>query len=168
MAAPLAWAGYMFLYDQECEPYRGPELRNRVLITSGAYGLLWCIYAFVPSYVLELDAANEMSVIVFGVSLLVMIVVGAVITMATFELEFFSGIIHAALYVLVVAIAGWISGMVYFGQTTEKERPLTHHPTQIETPQPSNWTALEQPKVAAQTPAIQIPATTSHRAATIS
>ncbi|QDT62018.1 hypothetical protein SV7mr_45590 [Stieleria bergensis] len=168
LAAPLAWAGYMFLYDQECEPYRGPELRNRVLVTSGAYGLLWCIYAFVPSYVMELDAANEMSVIVFGISLMVMIVVGAIIAMATFELEFFSGVIHAALYVLVVAVAGWISGMIYFGQASENERPLTHRPAVIEDSQLSHWQAMKLPNIAAQDVAAQVSTATSKRAATIS
>ncbi|MEM0926018.1 MAG: hypothetical protein AAGJ83_08275, partial [Planctomycetota bacterium] len=37
LAPPLTWAGYSFLYDQEREPYVGPELRNSVLICSAIF-----------------------------------------------------------------------------------------------------------------------------------
>ena len=68
LAPPLVWAGYTFARDSELAPYVGPDLRNRVLILSVILAALWLVYAFIPSYVMELDSASEMSYVVFGVS----------------------------------------------------------------------------------------------------
>lgn len=115
LAPPLVWAGYTFLYDQEREPYVGPELRNRVLICSAIFAALWCIYAFVPTYVFELDQAAEMSWTVFGITLCVMIALGALASAGAFELEYFSGIIHAGLYFIVIVLLAFTSGVVLAG-----------------------------------------------------
>ena len=68
LAPPLVWAGYTFARDSELAPYVGPDLRNRVLILSVILAALWLVYAFIPSYVMELDSASEMSYVVFGPS----------------------------------------------------------------------------------------------------
>ncbi|MCG8651929.1 MAG: hypothetical protein MI861_18965, partial [Pirellulales bacterium] len=86
LGPPLVWAGYTFVREQELEPYRGAELRNRVLILSGIFAALWLIYAFAPAYVLELDAAAEMSLMSFGITFAIMLVIGALASAGTFEL----------------------------------------------------------------------------------
>ncbi len=112
LAPPLVWAGYTFVREQELEPYVGPELRNRVLILSAIFAALWLIiYAFAPSYVLELDSAHEMSFMAFGITFAIMLVVGALGSAATFELEFSSGLAHAGLYLIATMALALISGI---------------------------------------------------------
>ena len=115
LAPPLVWAGYMFLYDQECEPYVGAELRNRVLICSLIFAVIWVIYAFVPTYVFELDQANHMSYPILGVTLCVMLALGAFASMGAFELEFGSGFIHAGLYFIAIILLAVVSGVTLAG-----------------------------------------------------
>jgi hypothetical protein len=123
LAPPLIWSGYTFLYDQEREPYVGPELRNRVLICSAIFPVLWCVYAFVPSYVLELDAVADMSWAVFGITLCIMIGLGALASAATFELDYFNGVIHAGLYFVVIVLLALTSGVVLAGAGDEAQLP---------------------------------------------
>jgi len=111
LAPPLVWAGYTFVRDSELAPYTGSDLRNRVLILSAILSVTWLLYAFVPSYVLELDSAAEMSYIVFGIIFSIMLVIGALASAATFELEFLNGLAHAGLYLLVTLILAMISGI---------------------------------------------------------
>ena len=122
LAPPLVWSGYTFLYDQEREPYVGPELRNRVLICSVIFAVLWCVYAFVPVYVFELDRASDMSWTVFGITLCVMIMLGALASAGTFELDYFSGIIHAGLYFIVIVLLALTSGVVLAGTGEDDDR----------------------------------------------
>ncbi|TWT79087.1 hypothetical protein CA13_04840 [Planctomycetes bacterium CA13] len=115
LAPPLVWAGYSFVYDQELEPYRGDELRNRVILSSLLLALVWIVYAFVPSYVLELDHAAEMSYTVFGIIFCVMLGIGAFIAVATFELEVIGGLTLAGLYFLTVVLLALVSGVTLAG-----------------------------------------------------
>lgn len=119
LAPPLVWCGYTFLYDQEREPYVGPELRNRVLICSAIFAVLWCIYAFVPGYVFELKEPAEMTWAVFGITLCVMIALGALASAGTFELEYFSGFIHAGLYFVAIVLLALVSGVTLAGIPSE-------------------------------------------------
>lgn len=115
LAPPLVWAGYTFLYDQEREPYVGPELRNRVLICSAIFAVLWCVYAFVPAYVLELDQVKDMSWMTFGITLCIMIALGALASAGTFELEYFNGVIHAGMYFVAIILLALASGVTLAG-----------------------------------------------------
>lgn len=110
IAPPLVWAGYTFVRDSELAPYVGAELRNRVLICSAIFAALWLIYAFVPSYVLDLESAPEMSFLTFGIVLVVMLVIGAFASVGTFELEFSSGLAHAGLYLIATMLLALLSG----------------------------------------------------------
>jgi cation transport ATPase len=106
LAPPLVWAGYTFVRDSELEPFRGTELRNRVAVSSAILAALWLLYAFIPSYVLELDYAREMSFMVFGIIFCIMLVIGAFASAEIFELEFANG-----LYLLTALIMALISGI---------------------------------------------------------
>jgi hypothetical protein len=111
LAPPLVWAGYTFVRDSELAPYVGPELRNRVLIASALFSLLWLLYAFVPSYINDLENPNDMSFLAFGIIFSIMLVVGAFASVGAFELEFTSGLAHAGLYLIVTLVLALISGL---------------------------------------------------------
>lgn len=111
LGPPLVWAGYTFVRESELAPYEGAELRNRVLILSGILAALWLVYALVPSYVLDLESPNEMSFLWFGIVFCVMMGLGAVASVASFELEFASGLAHAGLYFIVTMILALLSGI---------------------------------------------------------
>ena len=115
LAPPLVSYGYSFARDQELAPYVGPELRNRVLILSAIFAALWLIYAFAPTYVMNLDQANHMSYAVFGITFGIMVAIGAIASVATFELEFINGIAHAGMYLIVLLALALISGVVLMG-----------------------------------------------------
>lgn len=115
LAPPLIWAGYQFVYDSELEPYRGSDVRNRVLILSAILAALWLVYAFAPAYVMDLESAREMDYITAGVAFVVMIGLGAVAAMATFELEFVGGLTLAGLYFIAVILLAVVSGVTLAG-----------------------------------------------------
>lgn len=114
LAPPLVWAGYTFVRDSELAPYVGPELRNRVLILSGIFAALWLLYAFVPSYLNDLPA-SQMSFLSFGVIFVIMLVIGALASAGTFELEFTSGLAHAGLYLIATMVLALISDITLAG-----------------------------------------------------
>tara|TARA_R110002111_G_scaffold142020_2_gene207968 strand:- start:418 stop:1107 length:690 start_codon:yes stop_codon:yes gene_type:complete len=111
VAPPLVWAGYKFVQDSELEPYVGQELRNRVLVCGVLFAALWLLYAFIPSYLFDLNSPSEMSFVYFGIIISVMLAIGAFISVATFELEFASGLAHAGLYLIATIALALISGV---------------------------------------------------------
>jgi cation transport ATPase len=117
LAPPLVWAGYKFVHDPELEPYRGTELRDRVLICSGIFVAIWSVYAFVPTYLMDLDRPSEMSYMTAGIFFCIMLGLGALASSATFELEFISGLTHAGLYMLSVLLLAVVSGVSLAGVT---------------------------------------------------
>ena len=116
MAPPLVRIGYSFVHDRELAPYTGIELRNRVLICSALLVATWLVYFFVPAYVLELDSPQEMSWTTVGITFCMMGVLGAFASVACFELEFLSGLIHASFYYAVVIITALIAGVTLAGE----------------------------------------------------
>ena len=118
-APPLVWSGYKFVRDSELDPFVGTELRNRVLICSGLFALLWLIYAFVPAYLFDLESPAEMSFLWFGIIFTVMVVIGAFISVGAFELEFGNGLAHAGLYLIATMLLAVISGVTLAGVIPE-------------------------------------------------
>ncbi len=112
IAPPLVWAGYTFVRDSELAPYVGAELRNRVLITSVLFSALWILYAFVPAYVADYESPSQMSFMWFGIIFSVMLVIGALISVGTFEIEFASGLAHVGLYLISTLLLALLSGAV--------------------------------------------------------
>lgn len=115
IAPPLVWAGYTFARDQELAPYRGRELWIRVAICSAIFAGLWLIYAWVPAYLFEYRQPSEMPYLVAGISLAVMMVLGALASMLTFELEFTGGLVHAGLYFVGTLTLAVIAGVPLAG-----------------------------------------------------
>lgn len=122
LAPPLVWAGYQFIYDSELEPYQGTELLTRVLILSAIFSVSWLVYAFAPAYVLELDYAYEMTYMVAGITFCIMVALGAVAAMATFEVEFPGGLTLSGLYFISVVLLALVSGVILAG--VEPSNPL--------------------------------------------
>ncbi len=109
LAPPLVWVGYVITRDSELEPYRGRELWSRVGIVSILFAALWLVYAWAPAYVMDLDRASEMSLLVSGITLVVMMCLGALAAMVAFELEFPGGLTIAGVYLsatLALALIG--------------------------------------------------------------
>ncbi|MDB4331616.1 hypothetical protein OAA27_00955 [bacterium] len=111
LGPPLVWSGYSFVRNSELAPYVGSELRNRVLILSLILAALWLVYALIPSYVLDLEAAFEMSYLTFGIIFCIMVAMGATASVLTFELEFSEGLAHAGLYLLATMALAVLSGI---------------------------------------------------------
>lgn len=116
IAPPLVWAGYSFVQDSELEGYTGTELWQRVGIASACFALSWLIYAFIPSYLFDLESADQMSFVTFGLAIAAMLLLGGVICTAVFELEFFSGLIHAGFYIVVALLLAVIAGITLAGK----------------------------------------------------
>ncbi|TWU58280.1 hypothetical protein [Rubripirellula reticaptiva] len=112
VAPPLVWAGYTFVRDSELAPYVGAELRNRVLIGSVLFSALWLLYAFVPAYVADFESPSDMSFMWFGIIFSAMLIIGALISVGTFELEFASGLAHVGLYLIATLLLALLSGAV--------------------------------------------------------
>ena len=93
----------------------GPELRNRVLICSAIFVALWLIYAFVPTYVFDLDRPSEMSYMTAGIFFCIMLGLGGLASTATFELEYLNGLTHAGLYILTILLLALVSGVQLAG-----------------------------------------------------
>lgn len=115
-APPLIWAGYSALYDQEREPYVGPELRNRVLICSAIFPNIWVVYAFAPAYLLDLDQASHMSWTMFGITLCAMIGLGGLASAACFDLDFMMGVLHSGMYFIGILLLAIVSGVTLAGE----------------------------------------------------
>ena len=121
LAPPIVWAGYTFVRDSELDPYTGVDLRNRVLIASALFPLLWLVYALVPSYLNDYERPSEMTFLWFGISLAAMLGIGGAISAATFELEYFSGLIHAGFYVTITLLLAVLAGVPLVGQQPAEE-----------------------------------------------
>lgn len=117
LAPPLVRYGYSFVHDSELEPYVGVELRNRTLICSLLFAALWLAYAFLPTYVFDLARPSEMEYWMFGMVLAVMLGLGALASVGSFEVEFSSGLAHAGFYIVSVLILALIAGITVAGAT---------------------------------------------------
>jgi hypothetical protein len=115
VAPALVFAGYTFARDQELEPYRGTEVLIRTAIASLGLAVLWLVYAYVPAYLFEYERAAEASYLIAGGAILAMMVLGALVAVAAFELEFSGGLIVSALYYVSVLGLAVLAGIPLAG-----------------------------------------------------
>ncbi len=109
LAPPLALAGYLFLRDDELEPYRGPSLWIRLLIVGAVYALLWGISGFwIKDYFLETDRFETYQL---AIVLPLMIGIGALAAHAALDLDFSTAALHYGLYLLVTVLLRLTMGM---------------------------------------------------------
>lgn len=112
VAPPVALGGYTFLRDDELEPHRGLSLMWRVLACSVVYALLWGAYAWGPALAFGLEQL-ELFHLLFIVP--PVILAGGAAASLALELDFGSGVVHYALYLLVTIILGFIVGADFLG-----------------------------------------------------
>lgn len=111
VAPPLVRFGYAISRDVELEPYLGQELWVRVLITSAVLAGSWLIYVLIAPYVFDYDVASELPLLFGGITLIVMLALGAIAAMVTFELEVSGGLIIAGVYLTATLILCLIAGI---------------------------------------------------------
>ncbi len=114
LAVPLVWAGYSFLRDDELEPHRGQSLVLRILVCSMVYALLWGAYVWLPPLALSLDQLELFHLLFI---LPPIMVVGALAAFATLDLDFGTGLIHYAFYLLITVVLCFIMGISLLGTT---------------------------------------------------
>jgi hypothetical protein len=104
VAFPCARLGYAILRNDELEPYLGRELWIRIAIASVVYALLWAVFYWLP---------EDFRDTAFGlvVTWIPFFAVGGLAGLACFDLEYFNGVLHYSLYVLVTLALGWLAGL---------------------------------------------------------
>ncbi|TWT48659.1 hypothetical protein [Botrimarina hoheduenensis] len=98
----LAWAGYLFLRDQELEPYQGGPLWIRALVCGLVYALAWGIYLLIASQIGETGwQQNGLEIWQMGFAAAVAVGIGTFAAFVSLDLEPLMGFLHCALYFAV-------------------------------------------------------------------
>ncbi len=133
LAPPLVLLGYWFLRDDELDGYRGKELIARTAILSLVFMVTWGIYAVIPKYVGSYQSLAEVDMLSVALVVPVMIVLGAVASVLTMELEGVQGLLHYLLYFAVTLILALIMGtplaQPFARESARKAPPAVAAPT---------------------------------------
>ncbi len=108
LAPPVALGGYSFLRDDELEPHRGQSLLIRTLICSVLYAALWGAYTLFYYRVFGDSPVEVWSAIVLAA---VFLPLGGAVALACYDLEFLSGVLHYAFYLLVTILLRLTMGL---------------------------------------------------------
>lgn len=108
LAPPLVMAGYWFLRNDELEPHRGNALLLRVLVCAAIYAALWGAYALVKARVFPNSPPEMFHFAFLGPAFLA---AGGTAGMASLEMDFGSGAIHYAFYLLVTVLFCFVIGV---------------------------------------------------------
>jgi hypothetical protein len=108
ISPPLVMAAYAFLHDPEqLQPYHGIPLYVRSGICTLAYMILWGLYAYVAGQ--GLLTREELFNWMFVAP--PFFIVGALVALASLDLDFSNGFFHYAFYVVVTGLLGWAAGI---------------------------------------------------------
>jgi hypothetical protein len=108
LGPPLALAGYLFLRNDELEPHRGRSLLVRALICGLAYAALWGLYALGIQLVYDGESLEMYSLLFVAP---VFVAIGGGIAFATLDLDYGSGLMHYAFYLVTTIILQMIMGL---------------------------------------------------------
>jgi hypothetical protein len=108
LAPPLVWGGYTFLRDDELEPYRGQSLWTRVGICAAVYAAIWGLVWLIVGY-LGINLSKDIWFI--PLVLVPMVLIGAGASFVTLDIEYFNGIFHYGLYLLVTVLLRVVIGL---------------------------------------------------------
>jgi len=103
LALPCTIVGYDIVRNRDLDPYRGRGLLLRGLICAVVYAALWGVRGMLPP-----DMTTEMwpwlyiAPIFFGA--------GSLAALASFDLDWGTGVAHYSLYVLITALLRWVAG----------------------------------------------------------
>ncbi|MFZ5832679.1 MAG: hypothetical protein ACOY3P_21540 [Planctomycetota bacterium] len=104
ISPPLVIAGYAFLRDDELEPYRGRELFIRAGICAIVYMLIWGLFVY------ALDVFPPTEIWMWLVILPPVLLLGALASFASLDLEFGNAALHYCFYLLVTLLLRWAAG----------------------------------------------------------
>jgi len=107
VSLPLVIAGYSVLRNDELEPYRGVPLHLRAGILALVYAGLWGAFVLTP--VQEFAQSGELWIWLLVVP--PFLIAGALAALGCLDLDFGSGLLHYAFYLLVTIVLGWAAGM---------------------------------------------------------
>lgn len=103
---PLVLAGYAVLRDEELEPYRGRELYIRAGAVAAAYIVLWGVFSRLGPLVIEPEQLWTWLLV-----LPPLFAVGALAGLAGLDLDFGSGVLLYAFYVMATVVLRAIAGL---------------------------------------------------------
>jgi len=104
----LAYSGYSFLRNEELEPHRGRALLLRSLICGVGYAALWGAYALVVQLGLPGEKIELFQLLIIAP---IMIALGGGIAFASMDLDFGTGLIHYAFYLVATVVLRLIMGL---------------------------------------------------------
>jgi hypothetical protein len=105
VAVPCCWLGYEIVRDRNLAPYRGRPLLVRTLACAAVYAALWAVKGFLPP-----DLTNDMWPWVYlGPPFFF---AGALAALASYDLDWGTGVAHYSLYVLFTASLRWLAGFM--------------------------------------------------------
>jgi hypothetical protein len=108
ISPPLVLAAYWFLRDDELEPHSGKSLYIRAAVCALAYIGLWGMYSFVADPARGI-LTGELWTWVFVAP--PFLFTGALVALASLDLEFGNAFFHYSFYLLVTILLGWMAGM---------------------------------------------------------
>ncbi len=107
VSLPLVIAGYAILRNDELEPYRGPPLYLRSGILALVYAALWGLFVLTPVH----EFAQSGELWIWLVVVPPFLIAGALAALGSLDLDFGSGVLHYAFYLLATVVLGWAAGM---------------------------------------------------------
>lgn len=106
----LTFAGYTFLRDMEAEYLVGKAVYLRSLACGVAYSALWGVFAYMSGQVLTGEMWTWLVVAP------PFLVTGALVSLALFNFDFTTGMLHYGFYLLVFIFLRWLIGMGWIWQ----------------------------------------------------
>lgn len=108
LGPPLAMSAYVFLRDDELEPYRGRSLWLRSLSCGVAFAALWGAYAAVKWFVL---GGDEMQLVQLAFIVPPLLFGGAVAAWASYDLDIGNGAFAFAMYLGITVVLRMIMNL---------------------------------------------------------
>lgn len=138
LAPPLVYAGYWFLQDDELEGYSGKEMLIRCAICSAVFAFTWLLYNAIPTYLNNHKSLAEFSGLDLVIMVPIMITIGTLASVLTFELEALQGMLHYMLYLSITVFLALIMGTKLASPFATSETISTPRSTQPIAPQSSD------------------------------
>jgi len=101
LAPPLAYAGYFSLRDPDFEPHQGQSLWARIGVCSLGYAAMWGGFFFIKSYLFDGDPLQIFQLMFVAPPF---VLIGGAIGLACFDFDYFVGLMHFGLYLLVTVL----------------------------------------------------------------